>query len=111
MPTEINDLILVHVNNSPAFFARIEAIEPDVKPDWWQVSLLVLQVPITTLVWILRDAYIQGDEFTMGGTSMRLEKVVAPDQSPEPSPTQPTDEEDNAQAKARIISLDERRKK
>ncbi|MBW2618435.1 MAG: hypothetical protein JRC92_06135 [Deltaproteobacteria bacterium] len=111
MPTEVNDLVLVHVNDAPAFFARIEAIAPDVKPNWWQLSLLVLQVPVTTLVWILRDAYIQGDEFTMGGTPMRLEKVVAPEESPEPNPTQPSEEGSDAQTKAQIISLAERRKK
>ena len=111
MPTEVNDLVLVHVNDAPTFFARIEAIAPDVKPNWWQVSLLVLQVPVTTLVWILRDAYIQGDEFTMGGTPMRLEKVAAPTQPSEPNPTQPSEEGGDAQAKARIISLAERRKK
>jgi len=111
MPTEVNDLVLVHVNDSPTFFARIEDIAPDVKPNWWQVSLLVLQVPVKTLVWILRDAYVQGDEFTMGGTPMRLEKVVAPAKAPEPNPTQPSEEGGDTQAKARIISLAERRKK
>jgi len=39
------DLVLVHVEDRPAFFARIECISPDVKLDWYQVTLLVLQVP------------------------------------------------------------------
>lgn len=111
MPTEVKDLVLVHVNGAPAFFARIEAIEPDIKPNWWQVSLLVLQVPLKIIVWILREAYIQGEEFTMGGRPIRLEKVVSPDQPLEPAPTQPNKERGDAQAKARIISLNERRKR
>ncbi len=75
MPTDISDIVLVYLNDSPAFFARIEAIEQDIKPEWWQVKLLVLEVPLKTVDWILRDAYIQGDQFTMGGTPVRIEKI------------------------------------
>ncbi len=38
----INDLVLVHIENKPAFFARINEINPDVKKSWYQVELLVL---------------------------------------------------------------------
>jgi len=31
-----------------------------------------------TVTWILKDTYINGDEFTMGGKRIRLEKVLAP---------------------------------
>ena len=75
MATDINDIVLVYLNESPAFFARIEAIEPDIKPEWWQVKLLVLETPLQTVDWILRDAYVQGDQFTMGGTPVRIERV------------------------------------
>ncbi|MCU0574215.1 MAG: hypothetical protein MUC41_14645 [Syntrophobacteraceae bacterium] len=78
MTTE-GDLVLVHVENQPAFFARIEAIFADVKPHWFQVRMLVLQVPLVVITWILREPYINGEEFTMGGRPMRMEKVVAPD--------------------------------
>lgn len=78
MSTTNGDVVLVHINSQPAFFARIEKIDPDVKPEWWQVTLLVLQVPLKTVVWILRQSYIEGTEFTMGGTPIVLEKVTAP---------------------------------
>jgi hypothetical protein len=72
------ELVLVHVEDSPAFFARIECISPDVKPDWYQVTLLVLQVPLVEVTWILKEEYINGDSFTMGGKRVVMERVVAP---------------------------------
>jgi hypothetical protein len=76
--TNIGDVVLVYMDNNPAFFARIEEISADVKPGWFQVKFLVLQVPLLSVTWILREAYYNGDEFTMGGRPMRVEKVVAP---------------------------------
>jgi len=74
-----NDIVLVHHEEKPLFFARIEEILPDHKPDWYHIRLLILQLPLQEVTWILRDAYINGDTFTMGGKSMRLELVKAPD--------------------------------
>jgi hypothetical protein len=54
---------------------RIEAIEPDIKKDWYQVTLLFLTIPAQTVTWILREAYIHGELFTMGGQPVRLERV------------------------------------
>ncbi len=120
MATQLGDVVIVHVNNAPAFFARIESIEPDVKPGWWQVTLLVLQTPLSTVVWTLRDAYIQGDGFTMGGTPIRLERVVAPAAEPtegglpgqEQDPEKPSPEPGGGgKGKAQVIPLAGRRKK
>ena len=74
----IGDIVLVYHEEHPAFFARIEDISPDPKPHWYHVKLLVLQMPIVEIVWILKDAYIQGEPFTMNEKSMRLELVQAP---------------------------------
>ena len=41
----INDLVLVHLDRHPAFYARINDITPDVKRGWYQVELLVLSLP------------------------------------------------------------------
>lgn len=73
---------MVHMDGNPAFFARIEEIGPDPKPDWFQVKMLVFQIPLMVITWILRDVYIDGGEFTMGGRPVRLEKVVAPAENP-----------------------------
>jgi hypothetical protein len=74
----INDLVLVHVENKPGFYARIEEISPDVKPGWWQVRLLVLTFPLQVFTWILDEHQLEGADFTMGGTPLRLEHVVSP---------------------------------
>lgn len=77
MATE-NDIVLVYLEDSPVFFARVEAIWPDVKKDWFNIELLVLQVPVKMIVWTLKDIYINGTEFFMGGKKMRIEVVEAP---------------------------------
>ncbi len=77
--TREKDVVLIYFEDKPLVFARIEAIDPDIKRGWQQVRLLMLQLPLQVVTWILRDAYIDGDEFTMNGKRMRLEKVEAPD--------------------------------
>ena len=77
--TSINDIVLIYYEDQPFSFARIEDITADVKKDWYHVKLLLLQLPLETVSWILKDVYINGDEFTMGGNRMRLEKIVAPE--------------------------------
>ena len=78
-----NDVVLIYFENQPLSFARIEEILPDNKPDWYHVKLLMLQVPLQVVTWILRDRYIAGDEFTMNGKTMRMERVVCPETLPE----------------------------
>jgi len=74
-----NDIVLIYFEDQPLVFARIEEILPDVKPNWYHVKLLMLQVPLQVVTWILRDVYINGDEFTMDGKKMRLELVKSPE--------------------------------
>lgn len=69
------DLVLVYYKDQPGVYGRIERIEADVKKDWYQVTLVLLTIPHQVVTWILREEYINGGEFTMGGNSMRLEKV------------------------------------
>ena len=76
--TKENDIVLLHLEDEPIAFARIEHISPDVKKGWYHVKLLMLLVPLQAPTWILRDAYINGQEFTMGGKRVRMEKVVCP---------------------------------
>ncbi|MCU0585571.1 MAG: hypothetical protein MUC46_05820 [Desulfobacterales bacterium] len=84
------DIVLIYFEDKPLAFARIEGIEPDHKPNWYHVRLLLLQMPVQVVTWILRDAYIDGGEFTMNGKRMRLEKVVLPEEPPLPqTPPEP----------------------
>jgi hypothetical protein len=75
---EIKDIVLIYMENDPISFARVEDIVPDHKKDWYQIRLLMLQIPLQVVTWILRAEYINGEAFAMNGKSMRLEKVVAP---------------------------------
>jgi hypothetical protein len=106
-----NDIVLIHFEGQPMTFARIEAILPDAKRDWYHVKLLLLQVPPQVATWILRDIYIDGAEFTMNGKRMRLEKIAAPPE-PDGHPADPGPEAPSPSGQGgRVISLDRRPRK
>ncbi len=69
------EVVLIFHEDQPVSFARIESIELDIKKDWYHITLLLLNLPFQTVTWILRESYIDGEPFTMGGTPMRLEEV------------------------------------
>lgn len=88
----IKDIVLIHYQNKPAVYAIIEGIEPDIKRDWYQVTLLLLTIPPQRVIWILRDEYIRGTPFTMGGQPMKLQPIeeIMPEvkeQKPEKKPS------------------------
>ncbi|MEI6207402.1 MAG: hypothetical protein WCP20_11500 [Desulfuromonadales bacterium] len=110
-----NEIVLIHVDNKPGFYARIEEISPDVRPGWWQVKLLVLTFPLQVFTWILDEFQLEGASFTMGGTPLRLEEIVSP---VELERIKKENEEQERQVKMRrergapkVISLNDRRKK
>ncbi|WP_298271900.1 hypothetical protein [Geobacter sp.] len=116
MATTIGDLVLVHVDKKPGFYARIEDILLDVKAGWWRVKLLVLTVPLEVYTWILEETQINGTPFTMGGTPVRLEKIESPvvrEESPPPSPPPADPSVAEAREPARggkVVSLLDRKK-
>uniref|UniRef100_A0A831UAJ0 Uncharacterized protein n=1 Tax=Geobacter metallireducens TaxID=28232 RepID=A0A831UAJ0_GEOME len=118
MATTINDLVLVHIDNKPGFYARIEDVSPDVKPGWWRVKLLVLTFPLEIYTWILEEAQINGTPFTMGGTPIRMEKVISPIQAdaaavpppPKRSSISPAGEEKDPGKGGKVVSLLDRKK-
>ena len=104
-----NDVILVYIKDQPAFFARVEKIIADMKPGWWQVKLLILQIPLITATWILDEEQIRGADFTMSGTPVRIEKVVAPVEK-ESSPPPPADDSEQPKKRAQMLSLNSKKK-
>ena len=106
-----NDIVLIYFEDKPLAFARIEEIEPDHKPNWYHVRMLLLQMPVQVVTWILRDAYIDGGEFTMNGKRMRLEKVQVPEEAaaPEALPEPKASARDSAGAK--VFSLADLKKR
>lgn len=127
--TSIGDNVLIHFEDQPAAFARVEDISPDVKRGWFHVKLLLLQLPLPlqTVTWILRDVYIDGTEFTMNGNRMRIEKVTAPvdpeevtDEKKEtapavveslPEPQKETEESAKPEKDATVISFSDLKKR
>lgn len=106
--TKEKDIVLIYLEDQPITFARLESISPDIKKDWYHVKLLMLQVPLQVTTWILRDVYISGQEFTMGGKRVRMEKVVCP-QDLEPAKKDRAIPEKSSNQK--IISLFDLKKK
>ena len=114
-PVIENDLVLIYINNQPAFYARVEGFEPDIKPNWWHVKFLALLFPPQLITWILRREQVNGEPFTMGGTPIRIEKVKVPDSRTEqapsklstepPSPPKAKTGTEESTKQARILSL------
>jgi hypothetical protein len=111
----INDIVLVHVDNKPGFYARIEEITPDVKPGWWQVRLLVFTFPLQVFTWILDEFQLEYAPFTMGGTPIQLEPVVSPlEEERQQQEQQELDERKRIRQESgspKVVSLADRRKK
>jgi len=93
----INVMVQAHLDRKPAYYARVDDITPDAKRGWYQVELLALTLPPQTLVWILEETHLQGEEYTMGGRPVRL-KLIPPKAPPQPGSPAPAD-------KAKVIPL------
>ncbi len=104
-----NDIVLIYVEDRPLAFARIEEISANHRKDWYHVRLLLLQIPLKTVTWILKDAYIRGEAFTMDGRRMRLEPVVAPKKEPGQKKRSSAGLTGSKPAKAKVIPLPPRR--
>ena len=112
--TAENDIVLIYFEDKPLLFAKIENISPDVKKGWYHVKLLILQVPLQVVTWILRDAYINGVEYTMGGKKMRMEKVVCPPDPEEHGIKEEENEENEENGEttgAKVISFIDRKQR
>ena len=105
------DLVIIYIEDKPLTFARIEEIGHDFNPEWFQVKLLILQLPVKIVTWILNDFYLAGDEFTMDGKKMRLEKVVAPKKLKLDKKKKSAEKEKNKSNGAKIISFQNLKKK
>jgi hypothetical protein len=75
---------------------------------WYHVKLLMLQIPPQYVTWILRDVYINGEEFTMNEKRMRLEAVVVQEEPQPPEDTEKEEEQVDSReksGKAKVISF------
>ena len=75
------DVVLIYRDNRLMTFAKVHEITANEKKDWWNVDFisLSLPLPLTKFTWILRMEQLDGEDFTMGGTPMKitsLEKLL-----------------------------------
>ena len=103
--TSEGDIVLIYFEDKPLVFARIEEILPDSKPSWYHVKLLMLQVPVHTITWILRDSYIDGAEFTMNGKKVRIEPVICPEEPKDPESDRKRPEKTKNSGRGKVISF------
>jgi hypothetical protein len=107
----IGDIVLIYREEEPAFFARIEDISADKKADWYQVRLLILQIPLTETTWLLREEYINGEAFTIDSGSIRMEEIRGAEQAVPRSELSDSDaSEEGVSVDNKVISLFERKR-
>ena len=109
--TAVNDIVLIHYEDKPLVFARVEEILADHKPGWYHVRLLMLQVPVQLVTWILRDAYIEGEPFTMNGKRMHLERIQAPSPVEAETPPESPPRSEKKTTTAKVDNLADLKKK
>jgi len=107
----IGDVVLIYREEQPAFFARIEDISADRKPDWYQVRLLMFQIPLTEAPWILREEYINGEAFTINSECIRMEKITeAGRAAPQSVPSDSNFREKHGSVDDKVISIFDRKR-
>ena len=109
--TREKDVVLIYFEEKPLTFARVEEISPDIKKDWYHLKLLILQVPLQTVSWILKNEYINGTPFTMGGKKMQIEQVVVPEDPESPDIREEKTEKPQSAETAKVISISDLKKK
>jgi len=74
----------------------------------------MLQMPVQVVTWILKNDYINGTEFTMGGKKMRLELVDCPeepqDKIPEEQELENSSDTKKGEQNAKVISFNDLKK-
>ncbi len=104
------ELVLIHIEEQPAFYARVEKITADVKPKWWRVKFLMLTIPVNVTTWTIDDEQIRGADFTMGGTPIRIEKVEVPEEiEPREKKEESAKSKDTGTKQARVLSLNKKK--
>lgn len=69
------EVILIHLDGSPAYFARVDRIEPDVKDGWWKLEFLLLTLPAERITWVIDESHMTGAQFMIGETLIWIEQI------------------------------------
>jgi hypothetical protein len=106
----IGDVVIVYCEEEPAFLARIEDVSADRRKDWYQVQFLVLEIPLSEILWILRAEYLDGETFTMNGRDMRIEVIEGPEAVRQQEQPDPSKRSLRLSAGEKVISLFDRKR-
>lgn len=92
--TEVGDIVLIAAKEPKMLaYALVTGIEADParpREEWWQVSLVLLSVPMQKVTWTLRLPQFTGQEiFTMGGKGRFIQAVAAEKTTPQPLAAKP----------------------
>ncbi len=104
-PFNPGEVLLVYVQEKPAFYIRIDQLVPDRKKGWWQVHFTALTLPSEHLVWLLDNDQIRGADFTMQGNPIRLDRVSAQTRSSETKTEKPPSSQHKSRGGGNVISL------
>ncbi|MCD6570533.1 MAG: hypothetical protein J7L53_07510 [Deltaproteobacteria bacterium] len=105
------DIAAIYIDNKPTVYVRVECIEPDMKPRWYQIRLLFLGFPPQEMTWILKDDYINGTPFTMKGISIQIVALPSPDKNKANKHSRPKNKARGIPDMGHVISIDEIRKR
>jgi hypothetical protein len=70
-----SEVVLIHLNGDPAYFARVDSIEADLNDGWWKLEFLLLTMPVERITWVIREEHMAGAQFMIGDTLIRIEQV------------------------------------
>jgi hypothetical protein len=101
----IGEIVAVYIDDKPSIYARIEDYEADVKPRWFKVKMLFLTFPPQEVTWILREAQVDGEPFTMNNIPVILKTVNSHTGTPEKIKTKT---QTPKRSSGKIISLADR---
>lgn len=99
------DIIAVHINGALSFHARVEEVLPDVKKGWRRLRFLALTIPRREISWILEPTQLDGEEFSMGGTPVRIERLHEPVPADPFDPVAASDAVPTSEPKGKVISF------
>ena len=94
---QVGDIILI-IKPTIYFYGLVKEIKQDFKKGWWVISFTSITVPPQDFMWQLKEEYMIGEVFTMGGVPTFLKSV---DFNGQPIPKV----EENKQAKKNHLTL------
>lgn len=69
---EEGDIVTIIVEGIEQGYGFVEEIKNNVKPDWYDVSIVLISKVKKVLVWTINETYLKENEFRINGATVRL---------------------------------------